>query len=329
MKTKSLFKLSAVVLLALTATVTIHAIQVKVSDAEVKLLTTINSTTDAEAKLTLAEEFVKKYPKSGAMPQLAEQVALEIARVADQNQKLLLADRYEKSFTDEKGLLQIKFARMDAYVAQNKLDEAYALAAKILEKNPEELHTMVQMTLWGTEAIKKGNSKYATQTKQYGLKAITLIESGTKPASTDDATWAADKAQLPLLYQQTALLSLMMGDAADAKTRLSKAVSLAPKDPTNHAFMGYIINNEYVQQATTYKSMPEGKQKEEMLKKVESMLDTIIDEFAQAVALATGRSEYQPLLQQLTPDLTSYYKYRHNQSVEGLQQLVDKYKPQP
>jgi len=29
-------------------------------------------------------------------------------------------------------------------------------------------------------------------------------------------------------------------------------------------------------------------------------------------------------------DLTSYYKYRHNNSVEGMQQLIDKYKtPKP
>jgi hypothetical protein len=116
---------------------------------------------------------------------------------------------------------------------------------------------------------------------------------------------------------------------ADAKTRLAKAATLNPNDPSNHAFTGYIVNNEYIQLAGTYKSMPEGKQKEETLKKLEGLLDTIIDEFARAVALSTGRNEYQPLVQQVMPDLTSYYKYRHNQSVEGLQQLIDKYKPQP
>jgi tetratricopeptide (TPR) repeat protein len=333
MKTTSLFTTPAILMLFLlsgsVATQAQPANQPKVSEAEAKALTAINAAPDATAKLTGAEEFVKKYPKSAAIPQLAQELALEIGRLSDANQKLLLADRFDKAFTDEKALAQIQFARMDSYLALNKMDEAFALAAKILEKNPEELHTMVQMTLSGTEAAKKGNGKYATQSQQYGLKAIQIIESNQKPASVDEATWASDKATLPILYQQTAILAMMTGNMADAKTRLAKAVTLNPSDPSNHAFAGYIVNNEYVQLASTYKTMPEGKPKEEMLKKLEGMIDNIIDEFAQAVALATGRKEYEPLLQQLTPDLTSYYKFRHNQSVEGLQQLIDKYKPQP
>jgi len=35
------------------------------------------------------------------------------------------------------------------------------------------------------------------------------------------------------------------------------------------------------------------------------------------------------MMQQLTTDLTDYYKFRHNNSTEGLQQLIDKYKPKP
>ncbi|HLE63208.1 MAG TPA: hypothetical protein VI750_08720, partial [Pyrinomonadaceae bacterium] len=76
-------------------------------------------------------------------------------------------------------------------------------------------------------------------------------------------------------------------------------------------------------------TMPEGKEKTEMLAKLQGMIDSIIDSYARVVALSTGKPEYQALLQQVMPDLTSYYKYRHNQSVEGLQQLIDKYKPQP
>jgi hypothetical protein len=78
--------------------------------------------------------------------------------------------------------------------------------------------------------------------------------------------------------------------------------------------------------ATSYKAMPEGPAKQEALKKLEALLDSIIDIYAHAAALAAGRPEYEGLLQQVQGDLTSYYKFRHNQSVEGLQQLIDKYK---
>ena len=31
-------------------------------------------------------------------------------------------------------------------------------------------------------------------------------------------------------------------------------------------------------------------------------------------------------MQQVIPDLTNYYKYRHNQSTKGLQELINKYR---
>jgi hypothetical protein len=39
-----------------------------------------------------------------------------------------------------------------------------------------------------------------------------------------------------------------------------------------------------------------------------------------------GRQEYVQLMQQVIPDLTTYYKYRNNQSTKGLQQLINKYR---
>jgi hypothetical protein len=95
------------------------------------------------------------------------------------------------------------------------------------------------------------------------------------------------------------------------------------------ALLGMVINNDYLKLATSYKAMPEGKDKEATLKKIEGLMDEIIDAYAHAVALAIGKPEHQAMMQQLTVDLTSYYKFRHNQSTDGLQALIDKYKPKP
>ena len=302
--------------------------QPKVSDAEAKALAAINSAPDAAAKLTAAEEFAKNYPKSAALPQLADQIAIEISKVADTNQKIALADRFEKAFTDERALSVIRSAKLDSYVTANRLDDAFTLATTILAKDPEEVHTLVQLTLAGTEEAKKGNRKHMAQTQQYGNKAIQLIEANKKPVGMDDPSWETHKSTLPTLYQETGILAMLANDSEQAKARLSKAIALKPDDPSSHAILAYLINNEYVQQATAYKTMPEGKEKADTLKKLEGMIDNIIDAYAHTVALSTGKPEYQALLQQVLPDLTSYYKFRHNQSTEGLQQLIDKYKPQ-
>ena len=72
--------------------------------------------------------------------------------------------------------------------------------------------------------------------------------------------------------------------------------------------------------------MPEGKTKQEAAGQLNSILDRVIDSYARATALATGRAEYQTLLQQVIPDLTTYYKQRHDGSIKGLQQLINSYK---
>jgi hypothetical protein len=72
--------------------------------------------------------------------------------------------------------------------------------------------------------------------------------------------------------------------------------------------------------------MPEGEAKQEAKTTLEVALDSMIDTYARAVGLASGRVEYQTLLQQVIPDLTAYYKYRHNQSIKGLRELINRYR---
>jgi TonB family protein len=337
MKTRILFSLCAVA--ALASLLIVSAVNArgvvppqgqgngpKISQAETQALNTINSMTDPAAKLAAVAEFMKKYPKSGARLQIAQRVAEEIAKLKDATQAIALAEKAQTIFTTEPELGIIKTATLDAYAGGNRVDDAFKMAAEMLAKNPEDVHVLVQMTFTGTEEVKQKNPKYVPQSLQYGLKAIELIEANKKPANMDDATWATHKSALPQLYQQTAILYLVGGNSAEAKARLIKSTSLDPTDPSSFALLGLLLNEEYTQLAVGYKAMPEGKPKEETLKKVEGVLDNVIDAYAHAAALGAGRPGYEGMLKQVSEDLTSYYKYRHNQSTQGLQQLIDKYK---
>ena len=337
MKTRILFSLCAVA--ALAALLILSAVNArgvvppqgqgngpKISPAEMQALSSINSMTDPAAKLAAVAAFMKKYPKSGARLQIAERVAEEIAKLKDATQAIALAEKAQTIFTAEPEQGIIKTATLDAYAGGNRVDDAFKLAAEMLAKNPEDVHVLVQMTFSGTEEVKQKNPKYVQQSLQYGLKAIELIEANKKQANMDDASWATHKSSLPQLYQQTAILYLVAGNAAEAKARLIKSTSLSPTDPSSFALLGLLLNDEYIQLAGGYKAMAEGKPKEEMLKRLEGLLDNIIDVYAHTAALAAGRPGYEGMLKQVSDDLTSYYKYRHNQSTQGMQQLIDKYK---
>ncbi|MGI9107213.1 MAG: hypothetical protein ACR2G4_13305 [Pyrinomonadaceae bacterium] len=298
----------------------------KVAEKELQAAKTVEAAADVAATLAAAGEFLQKYPKSALRPQVAQFVAGKISNVTDAAQQIAHGESYLKLFNAAGEADFINPYLISSYTVAKRLDEAFALAAAALPKTPDPVAVMINLTLAGTEEARKQNLKYAAQSQQYGTQAIELIEGGKKPAAVNDTTWVDYKTRwVPLLYQTLAMLSLANGDKADAKTRITKAAALNPSDPVNYAIIGSMANNEYQRLAQEHKAAT-GAQKDELLKQAQAQMDQIIDAYAHALALADGNAQYGQLRDQLGPDLEAYYKYRHNNSTEGLQALIDKYK---
>ena len=290
-------------------------------------LTAIKRATNPTTKLSAAEDFIAKFPNSNARLSVAETVAGEILKIKNGAVALALLDRARAVFTSEQEQEILKPVALEAYALGNRIDDAFALASEMLAKNPDDVNVLTRMTLAGTEETRKKNRKYTELSLQYGLKAIVLIEAGKKPAGTDDETWALQKDNLAELYQQTAILYLASGNTQEAKSRLTKAATLSPLDPSNFALLARVMNADYLLQMDAYEVMPDGKARQDAQQKLDALLDSMIETYARAAGLATGRAEYQTLLQQVIPDLTIYYKRRNNDSIKGLQQLINRYRP--
>ncbi|HEX7331831.1 MAG TPA: hypothetical protein VF290_10040 [Pyrinomonadaceae bacterium] len=273
------------------------------AQTEADALAAVKLATNPTTKLTAAEDFIARFPNSNARLSIAELVSAEILKVKDGAVTLALLERARAIFTSDQEREVLKPVALKAYTTGNRPDDAFTLAGEMLAKNPDDLSVLVRMTQVGTEEARKRNRKHSEVALQYGLKAIALIEAGT-----------THKTDLAQLYQQTAILYLAAGNTEEAKSRLTKAATLAPQDPSNFALLGRVIHADYI-------ALGDANQKTS-----ENFLDQIIDNYARAVALATGRAEYQSLLQQVIPDLTIYYKQRHNGSIKGLQQLINRYK---
>jgi len=284
------------------------------AQTEADALAAIKLATNPTTKLAAAEDFIAKFPQSNARLEIAKQIVTEIAKIKNGAVALALLERAQAVFTSAEERELLKPVALTAYVLGNRVDEAFALAHEMLAKNPNDLAVLVPLTQLGADEARKRNRKFADVSLQYGLKAIALIEADKQTES------------LGQLYQQTAILYLADGNSQEAKSRLEKATTLAPREPGNFALLGRIISADYVTRLKTYESMPEGKAKQEAAKQLNDLLDKVIDNYAHVAALATGRAEYQTLLQQVIPDLTTYYKQRHNGSIKGLQQLIDRYK---
>lgn len=307
------------------STATVSAQSITEADA----LNAVKIATNPTTKLTAAEDFIAKFPNSTARVSVAEVIAGEILKIKNGTVALALLERAQAIFTSQQEREALKPAALEAYVLGNRADDAFAVAAEMLAKNPDDVRVLTRMTQTGTEEASRKNRNYVDISLQYGLKAIALLEAGTKPASLTDEAWTLQRGKLDQLYQQTAILYLAGGNAPEAKTRLTKATTLSPRNPSNFALLARVINADYVVEKDAYDAMTDGKSKQEAQKKLEVLLDSMIEAYARAVALATGRVEYQSLLQTVVPDLTMHYKTRHNQSIKGLQELINRYRSAP
>ena len=301
--------------------------QPNISSGEQTLLKGLNAAPNPAAKLKAAAELIKKYPKSSARPRVASELTDLIAGVANAPEKISLAQEYQGVFTEPSEQELILPVLIEGFAGANRFDEAFSTGAGFLKSNPDSLPVLVELMLIGTDQAKQKNPKFVPQSLQYGAHAIELIEADKKPADLDDAGWKKYKTtMLSSLYQSMGLLNLVKGDRSEAKVRLAKAVEIAPTDPFNYLLLAGIVNEEYQDAATRYKGMPAGPAKDDELKKVLAALDQTIDAYAHTIALSEGNARLQAVRQQFLEDLESYYKYRHNNSTAGMQQLLDKYK---
>jgi hypothetical protein len=298
----------------------------QVPEGELKAARAVESAADAGAALTAAGAFVKKYPKSKIRSQVAQIAASKVAATTDAAQRATLVDAYLKAFASPEEADLIAPLRLDAYLAANRLDDAFALSSPWLAKRPEDVASRTRLALIGIEQASRGNAKFAQQSQQYGAAAVAIIEAGKKPADMDDATWAQYRTTwLPHLYQSLGFLANKTGDKADARAKLEKAAALGITDPTTYALLGQMLDDEYQEAGKRVNAMPGGAARDAAFKEAQAQMDKVIEYFAQAVALTEGKPQYEPVRAQVMPPLTSYYKYRRG-STDGLQEMIDKYK---
>ena len=287
--------------------------------------TALSSAKSAAGRVAAAEDFVNAFPDSTRRPEAARLVSEFLPTLRNPAIANTLLERSKAIFRSSDELAFINPVALEIYTKNNRTDEAFKLAAELLSQKPGDLRVLVLMTHFGTAQSRRSDRRYVEISLQYGSRAIELIEKGQQPPEVSDAVWSTRDAMLSGLYQQTGILKLTQGNEAEAKEQILKANKLGPRDPGGYAFLGRVLDEEYVRRLALWESMPEGPSKLNEKKRLDAMVDEMIDVYARAVGLAMGKDEYQALLRQVIPDLTRHYKYR-NQSIVGLRRLIDKYR---
>ncbi len=301
--------------------------QPKVPEAELAEARKVEAAADAAARLAAAGEFLKKYPKSTLRPTLAQMVSAKIGEVTDAAQQITLAEQFHTLFNEPTEAALIDQDLLEAYLRANRFADAFKLADASVDKMPDPVGAMIALVNAGYGQMQQRKTEFVPQTARYAARVIETIEADKRPASVDAAVWTEYRTkQLPQLYRIHGLLLYASGDAATAKTKLQKAIALDPNDMFAYLVLGGLRNEDYQVLANKYKAAS-GAQQADLLKQAQAVLDEVIDHYAHVIALSEGNAQYQQIHDQVLVDLQADYKYRHNNSLDGLQQLIDKYKP--
>lgn len=298
----------------------------KVSGGERDAAQKIEKAKGAEARLQAAAAFVKKYPQSALRPQVVQLVAQEIAATADVQTKVSLAETFRDIFSQPDEVQLIQPTLLGAYIGAGKTEEALKLGTDWLARHPDDIQTMQNLTILASNEAIKGNNSFVAQGRQQGARAIELLEADKMPAGFDAAKWPEYKSSaLVTLYRQTGVLAYKAGDKPAARPLLEKAAALNSTDPGVYLILSELAYDEYELRARKHQAAAPA-EKAAALKEAEAALDRVIESYARAVAVTEGNAQYQEANTGLRSDLEKYYKYRHRNSTDGLQQLIDKYK---
>lgn len=205
-------------------------------------------------------------------------------------------------------------------------NKAFELGRQVLAEEPNNLKVLTDLSWAGYALATAKNESHNADTLAYSKKAIELIQSGTTPASW--LPYVSKDEALAYLNNTIGVLTLSK-NPAEALPYLLKAAQLEGKLKKQAITYGYIGDayqaGPYERLAAAYKEF-EGKDETPAsklaLENVNQVVDRIIDAFARAVALAGNDASLAASKKAWLDTLTSWYKYRHNQSDAGLNDLI-------
>lgn len=298
----------------------------KVSGGERDAAQKVEKAKGTEAKLQAASAFVKKYPQSPLRGPMADSIAREIAETTDNQAKGSLAQTFLEIFKLPGEAPLVTASLLNSYINTGQTQDAMTLGAKWLADHPEDISVMQNLTILAAAQAIKGNNAFIAQGRDYGARAIALLEGDKMPAGFDAAKWPDFKRQaLVSLYRETGVLAYKSSDNAAALPLLEKAVELNTPDAVIY-FLVSDLNNDLYEKRAKESMVASAADKAAAKQKAETALDKVIEYYARSIAFTDGKAEHAQANAAFRERLTPYYKYRHNNSTDGMQKLIDQYK---
>ena len=278
--------------------------------------------TDDKVKVDMYTRFVDTYKTDrAAAHHVGRDYLQKYARDNDQYSKYIQqwVDIYEK---EDRQRTLWKLVHTD----RNFL-EAFPVGKVVIAEEPDQLDSLIALGTAGYLAAGARNTSFDKEAIAYAKRAIQLIEGGKKP---DD--WAPYKGKddtLAYLYLTLGVLQLKPApnEAIESLIKSVQLESELKKLPVNYYRLAQAYQaGPYAKLSADFQAKfggkPETPESKQALEKLNQVIDVMIDAYARAVALAGSDAQYAQSKAAWLSNLTTFYKFRHQDSDAGLTELI-------
>jgi hypothetical protein len=211
-----------------------------------------------------------------------------------------------------------------AYNARNYA-KAFELGRPHLKADPDDFFVLGTLTEAGYENAQAGDTSLNDETIGYARRAIKLLEAGK--LSKADPFISMDIARGFLNFSLGWFVKDQLPvEAASAFLKAVQSDSPYRSDPSVYHRMGVaILKGEFAQLSAEYNekfgAKPPSSAQKQMFDRLSHLVERAVDAYARAVALST-RPEQQEARTKILAQLTALYKNFHNNSEDGLNELI-------
>jgi hypothetical protein len=275
-----------------------------------------------EAKTAVYNEFRENFKKDTAKANELAKKWLACPAVAGEETQAT----YLKTFVTlyEKANRQARIN--DLVYAKKDYPKAIELGKQVLADEPENLKVTIDLAYAAFAAAAAKNEAFSVDAITYAKKAMQLIESGKKLDNW--APYADANEALSYLNNIIGQLTLQKNpsEALPNLIKVAQYEGKLKKLPSTYATIAAAyeagpyakLSEEY---KTKYGGQNETPESKLALENINQVIDRMIDAYARAVALATEPAQ-QAAKKEWMESLSTWYKYRHNQSDAGLTEMI-------
>ncbi len=204
--------------------------------------------------------------------------------------------------------------------------ELFRVGDQVLAEEPEHLKTIIHLAYAGYLAAGKGDDSFGDAALAHARRAVLLVDSGRASdwqpfADREDAlghlhfvigelTVKTDPEEAVRLFRRAVEIGGTVKGTPVLYSRLAAAYVAGRYDPLSKDFQ------------SRYAGKEESAESRAALGKVNGVVDLVIDAYARAVSLAGDDARYADARRRWSEELTRFYKFRHNDTTDGLEAFV-------